>query len=107
MYIEQFFTDGLGCISYLIGCEAHDVAAVVDPDREVGKYLTAAAERSLKISQIIRRKEAENRLRRWANKVLRFSTLYSRPVFSHLMLKVMDVGREATSSWSSREQKLG
>ncbi len=53
MYTQQFFTDGLGCISYLIGCEAHGVAAVVDPDREVGKYLAVAAERSLMITQII------------------------------------------------------
>jgi hydroxyacylglutathione hydrolase len=53
MYIQQFFIDGLGCASYLIGCEAQGVAAVVDPDRDVQKYLDAAASRGLKITHII------------------------------------------------------
>jgi glyoxylase-like metal-dependent hydrolase (beta-lactamase superfamily II)/rhodanese-related sulfurtransferase len=53
MYIEQFFIDGLGCASYLVGCEGAGVAAVVDPDRDVQKYLKAAAERGLKITHII------------------------------------------------------
>jgi glyoxylase-like metal-dependent hydrolase (beta-lactamase superfamily II)/rhodanese-related sulfurtransferase len=53
MYLQQFFIEGLGCASYLIGCESAGVAAVVDPDREVGKYLTAAQARGLKITHII------------------------------------------------------
>ncbi len=53
MYLEQFFIDGLGCASYLVGCEGAGVAAVVDPDRDVRKYLTAAAARGLTISHII------------------------------------------------------
>jgi len=53
MYIQQFFVDGLGCASYLVGCEGAGVAAVVDPDRDVQKYLDAAAERSLSITHII------------------------------------------------------
>ncbi|MBI5667866.1 MAG: MBL fold metallo-hydrolase [Chloroflexi bacterium] len=53
MYIQQFFVDGLGCASYLVGCEAKGVAAVMDPDRDVQKYLDAAAERSLTITHII------------------------------------------------------
>jgi glyoxylase-like metal-dependent hydrolase (beta-lactamase superfamily II)/rhodanese-related sulfurtransferase len=53
MYSEQFFVEGLACASYLIGCDAQGVAAVVDPDRKVDKYLTAAANRSLKITHII------------------------------------------------------
>ncbi len=53
MYVEQFFIDGLGCASYLVGCEAAGVAAVVDPDRDVRKYLAAAAGRGLKITHII------------------------------------------------------
>ncbi len=53
MYIQQFFIDGLGCASYLVGCEAHGVAAVIDPDREVQKYLDAAAARGLQITHII------------------------------------------------------
>lgn len=53
MYTQQFFVEGLGCASYLVGCKARGVAAVVDPDREVQKYLDAAASRGLKITHII------------------------------------------------------
>jgi hydroxyacylglutathione hydrolase len=53
MYTQQFFVEGLGCASYIVGCESRGVAAVVDPDREVQKYLDAAASRGLKITHII------------------------------------------------------
>ncbi len=53
MYSQQFFIEGLGCASYLIGCEAAGVAAVIDPDRDVQKYLQAAAGRDLTITHII------------------------------------------------------
>ena len=53
MYVQQFFVDGLGCASYLVGCEAEGVAAIVDPDREVQKYLDAADSRGLRITHII------------------------------------------------------
>jgi hydroxyacylglutathione hydrolase len=53
MYVQQFFIDGLGCASYLIGCEGAGIAAVVDPDRDVQKYLDAAQGRGLKITHII------------------------------------------------------
>jgi hydroxyacylglutathione hydrolase len=53
MYLQQFFIDGLGCASYLVGCEAKGVAAVVDPDREIDKYIKTAAARGLKITHII------------------------------------------------------
>ncbi|MBL8130395.1 MAG: MBL fold metallo-hydrolase [Anaerolineae bacterium] len=53
MYIEQFFVEGLGCASYIVGCEGAGVAAVVDPDRDVRKYLNAAAARGLKITHIV------------------------------------------------------
>lgn len=53
MYLEQFFVDGLGCASYLVGCEGSGVAAVIDPDRDVEKYLTAAADHGLTITHII------------------------------------------------------
>lgn len=53
MYVQQFFIDGLGCASYLVGCESRGVAAVVDPDRRVRKYLEAAESRGLKITHII------------------------------------------------------
>lgn len=53
MYTEQFFVEGLGCASYIVGCEAKGVAAVIDPDREVQKYLDAAAKRGLTITHVI------------------------------------------------------
>jgi glyoxylase-like metal-dependent hydrolase (beta-lactamase superfamily II)/rhodanese-related sulfurtransferase len=53
MYTKQFFVEGLGCASYIVGCEAEGVAAVIDPDREVQKYLDVAAARGLKITHII------------------------------------------------------
>ena len=53
MYLQQFFVDGLGCASYLVGCEGAGIAAVIDPDRDVQKYLDAAAERGMKITHII------------------------------------------------------
>jgi hydroxyacylglutathione hydrolase len=53
MYIQQFFTEGLGCMSYLVGCEAEGMAAVIDPDRDVQRYLDAAASRGLTITHII------------------------------------------------------
>jgi hydroxyacylglutathione hydrolase len=53
MYLEQFFIEGLGCASYLIGCEGAGVAAVVDPDRDVQKYVAAAEQRGIHITHII------------------------------------------------------
>ena len=53
MYVEQFFVEGLGCASYLVGCEAEGVAAVIDPERDVRRYQEAAARRGLKITHII------------------------------------------------------
>lgn len=53
MYLQQFFIEGIGCASYLVGCEGAGVAAVVDPDRDVRKYLDAAAERGLRITHIL------------------------------------------------------
>ncbi|MEO8391444.1 MAG: MBL fold metallo-hydrolase [Chloroflexota bacterium] len=53
MYVQQFFIDGLGCASYLVGCERAGVAAVIDPDRDVQKYLDAAQARHLQITHII------------------------------------------------------
>ncbi|MFN3491175.1 MAG: MBL fold metallo-hydrolase, partial [Anaerolineales bacterium] len=53
MYLQQYFIEGLGCASYLIGCESRGVAAVIDPDRDVQKYVDTAKERGLKITHII------------------------------------------------------
>jgi glyoxylase-like metal-dependent hydrolase (beta-lactamase superfamily II)/rhodanese-related sulfurtransferase len=53
MYLQQYFIDGLGCVSYLIGCEGAGVAAVIDPDRDVRKYTDSADAHGLKITHII------------------------------------------------------
>ena len=53
MFTQQFFIEGLACASYLVGCEAQGVAAVVDPDRDVRKYLELAKDRGLTITHII------------------------------------------------------
>ena len=53
MFTQQFFVEGLGCASYLVGCEAKGIAAVIDPDRDVQKYLETAQGRGLKITHII------------------------------------------------------
>jgi len=53
MYLQQYFIDGLGCVSYLIGCESAGVAAAIDPDRDVRKYVDTADAHGLKITHII------------------------------------------------------
>jgi len=51
--IQQFFVDGLGCASYLLGSEEQGTAAVVDPERDVQPYLDAAQALGLRITHII------------------------------------------------------
>lgn len=53
MFLQQFFIEGIGCASYLIGCEGKGVAAVVDPDRDVQQYIDAANTRGLQITHVI------------------------------------------------------
>lgn len=53
MFIQQFFIEGLGCASYLVGDEKTNTALVIDPDRDVQKYLDAAQARGLKITHIV------------------------------------------------------
>src|SRR5215472_13402636 len=50
MYFEQFYLGCLAHASYMLGSEGE--AAVVDPQRDVDIYLTAAAEQGLKIKHI-------------------------------------------------------
>lgn len=53
MYFERFSIGGLGCASYLVGCESAGVAAVIDPDRDVRKYLAAAEAHGVRITHIL------------------------------------------------------
>lgn len=53
MFFRQFFLDGLGCISYLIGCDETGMAAVVDPQRDVDGYLQVAQAHGLRITHVV------------------------------------------------------
>ncbi len=52
MYFQQFIVDGMGCMSYLIGCPAARVACVVDPKRDVQDYIDKARANGMKITHI-------------------------------------------------------
>ena len=51
MYFQEFYLTCLSHASYMVGSEG--VAAVIDPQRDVGIYLDAAGEQNLKIEHII------------------------------------------------------
>jgi glyoxylase-like metal-dependent hydrolase (beta-lactamase superfamily II) len=51
--LKQFYLPCLAHASYVIGDEATGTAAVVDPQRDVGRYLEFAAERHLQIKHVI------------------------------------------------------
>ena len=53
MYLQQFFVEGLGHASYLIGSDTTREAAVVDPRRDVAAYLDAAREAGLRITHVL------------------------------------------------------
>ncbi len=53
MLFQQFKVEGLGCLSYLIGCPQDGRAIVVDPKRDIDDYLKAAQTNKLKITAII------------------------------------------------------
>ncbi|HVC32182.1 MAG TPA: MBL fold metallo-hydrolase [Chloroflexota bacterium] len=49
MYLKQFFVEGLGHASYLIGSDQTQEAAVVDPGRDIETYVAEAQLRGFKI----------------------------------------------------------
>jgi hydroxyacylglutathione hydrolase len=53
MYLEQFFVDGLGHASYLVGSDTTKEALVVDPRRDVLAYAEAAHKRGLEIRYVL------------------------------------------------------
>ena len=53
MYFKQFEVPGIGCLSYVIGCPAAKVAAVIDPKRDVQEYLDIAGNQGMKITHVI------------------------------------------------------
>ena len=52
MYFKQLTVEGMGCLSYLIGCPQARVACVVDPKRDVQDYITLARDNGMKITHV-------------------------------------------------------
>lgn len=52
MFFKQIYDEGLAQASYLIGCQAHGTAIVVDPRRDVDVYLEEAQKQGLTITKI-------------------------------------------------------
>lgn len=52
MIFRRFYDDGLAQASYLVGCDATGEAVVVDANRDVDQYLTAAAAENLSITHV-------------------------------------------------------
>lgn len=52
MLIEQLFVEGIGHYSYVVGSDETDQAAVIDPDRDIDRYLQIAERRRLRITHI-------------------------------------------------------
>ncbi len=53
MYFKQIEVPGIGCLSYVIGCPATKVAAVIDPKRDVQDYLDIAKNQGMRITHVI------------------------------------------------------
>jgi len=53
MFFKQFKVEGLGCLSYLIGCPRISQAVVVDPKRDIQDYLDTARREKMRIAGII------------------------------------------------------
>ena len=52
MYFKQISVEGMGCLSYIIGCPKAKLACVVDPKRDVQEYINIARENGMKITHI-------------------------------------------------------
>jgi len=52
MFFKQFVVDGMGCLSYLIGCPEGRVACVVDPKRDVQDYIEVARKHGMRITHV-------------------------------------------------------
>jgi hydroxyacylglutathione hydrolase len=53
LVFEQFLTEAIGGASYLVGDDAARVAAVVDPQVDVQRYVAAAREHGLAITHVV------------------------------------------------------
>ncbi|MFI5232808.1 MAG: rhodanese-like domain-containing protein [Gemmatimonadales bacterium] len=52
MFFRRFYDEGLAQASYLIGCERSGEAVVVDANRDIAQYLSAAAAERLRITKV-------------------------------------------------------
>ncbi|MGD9017477.1 MAG: rhodanese-like domain-containing protein [Desulfobacterales bacterium] len=52
MYFKQIAVEGMGCLSYLIGCPVAKVACVVDPKRDVQDYIELARKNDMTITHV-------------------------------------------------------
>ena len=52
MFVKRFFEPKLAQTSYLIGCAAHKVAIVIDPNRDVQQYIDAAKAEGATIAHV-------------------------------------------------------
>ncbi|HEX6748898.1 MAG TPA: MBL fold metallo-hydrolase [Longimicrobium sp.] len=52
MILKRFYDEKLAHASWLVGCDATGEALVVDPNRDVGRYLDAAAREKLRITHV-------------------------------------------------------
>ncbi|MGH9886175.1 MAG: MBL fold metallo-hydrolase, partial [bacterium] len=52
MLLERFYNDLLAQSSYIIGCQETKKAIIVDPNRDVDRYLEAAAHEKLSIAYV-------------------------------------------------------
>ncbi len=52
MFFKQINVEGMGCLSYFIGCPAAKVACVVDPKRDVQDYLDISRKYGMKITHV-------------------------------------------------------
>lgn len=50
LFVKQFVDEGLGNSSYLIASEETGIAAVIDPQRDVDKYVKTAESLGLKLT---------------------------------------------------------
>lgn len=53
MFFELVYDKSLAQASYVIGCQAGGIAAVIDPKRDVDTYLKIAEENNLKITHVL------------------------------------------------------
>src|SRR3989304_36514 len=53
MFVEQFVDEGLGNSAYLVGSHETQQAALIDPLRDVDRYLAAAERLSVKITHVL------------------------------------------------------